>query len=157
MSHRTNSHAVPNVFERMHRDESGPITVEWVVATVIAIIVILAIAGFAGWMNDTHSDATGEVMSSAFLAGEEDEVSNSETEEESEEETASETTTTTEDESDDTWDPEFDGYPPVSGFVIPGMTQPADSFYSPDFPWYGSDQQVYVWSPDEGWTIIGTW
>jgi len=157
MSHRTTSHAFPNVFERLRRDESGPITVEWVVATVIAIIVILAIAGFAGWLDDTHDDATGEVMSSAFLAGEEDELSNSETEEESEEETATETTPTTENESDDTWDPETDGYPPVDGTIIPGVTGPPFDSYWPSYPWYGSDQQVYYWSPDEGWTIIGTW
>jgi len=52
---------------RLHKDESGPNTVEWVLLIIIALILLLAIFAFAKWVIDQFSTAESNVEGSDFI------------------------------------------------------------------------------------------
>ena len=57
---------------RLHRDESGPNTVEWVLLIIIALILLLAIFTFAKWVIGTFNKEADKVKGDSFLTGEGD-------------------------------------------------------------------------------------
>ena len=52
---------------RLHKDESGPNTVEWVLLIIIALILLLAIFVFVKFVYDKFTEKTGEVETDDFL------------------------------------------------------------------------------------------
>ena len=52
---------------RLHRDESGPNTVEWVLLIIVALILLLAIFWFARWVIDQFKTRAEKVKSDEFI------------------------------------------------------------------------------------------
>ncbi len=50
---------------RLHKDESGPNTVEWVLLIVVALVVLIAIYAFIMWASDRMSEKAGEMDEAA--------------------------------------------------------------------------------------------
>ncbi len=53
---------------RLHKDETGPNTVEWVLLIIIALIVLLVIFWFAKWVIGKFTDKAEAVASDDFLS-----------------------------------------------------------------------------------------
>jgi Flp pilus assembly pilin Flp len=52
---------------RLHRDESGPNTVEWILLIVVALILLIAIFWFAKWAYNTFIDKAEKVGEDPFV------------------------------------------------------------------------------------------
>ena len=52
---------------RLHKDESGPETVEWVLLIVVALVLMVAIWAFAHWVIGQFTTATDNVENSDFV------------------------------------------------------------------------------------------
>ena len=52
---------------RLHEDESGPNTVEWVLLIIVALIILLLIFWFTTWVYDQFKTKAEEVQNDAFL------------------------------------------------------------------------------------------
>ena len=46
---------------RLHRDESGPNTVEWILLIIIALVLIVAIWAFAKWAMNAFTQKAQKV------------------------------------------------------------------------------------------------
>jgi Flp pilus assembly pilin Flp len=52
---------------KLHRDESGPNTVEWVLLIIIALILLIAIFWFARWVITEFKDRAKTVKEDEFI------------------------------------------------------------------------------------------
>ena len=52
---------------RLHKDESGPNTVEWVLLIIVALIILLLIFWFAQFVYETFQTKAQEVQNDEFL------------------------------------------------------------------------------------------
>lgn len=50
---------------RLHEDESGPNTVEWVLLIVVALVVLIAIYAFIMWASEGMSEKAKEMDEAA--------------------------------------------------------------------------------------------
>ena len=52
---------------RLHEDETGPNTVEWVLLIIVALIILLLIFWFAQFVYETFQEKAQEVQDDDFL------------------------------------------------------------------------------------------
>ncbi len=52
---------------RLHEDETGPNTVEWVLLIIVALIILLLIFWFASWVYETFQAKAEDVQDDDFL------------------------------------------------------------------------------------------
>lgn len=52
--------AARNFAVRLHKDESGPNTVEWVLLIIVALVVLVGIYLFVQWAYDKLTEKKGE-------------------------------------------------------------------------------------------------
>ncbi len=52
---------------RLHEDETGPNTVEWVLLIIVALIILLLIFWFASWVYETFQTKAESVQDDDFL------------------------------------------------------------------------------------------
>jgi len=62
MLRRTRNFAV-----RLHEDETGPNTVEWVLLIIVALIILVLIFWFTTWVYDQFESKAKSVQDDAFL------------------------------------------------------------------------------------------
>ena len=53
---------------RLHEDEAGPNTVEWVLLIIVALIILLLIFWFANWVYETFQERAEDVQNDEFLS-----------------------------------------------------------------------------------------
>jgi len=58
---------VKNLMADLHKDESAPNTVEWVLLIIIALILVVAIFVFANFVIDTFKNRQEQVTNDAFI------------------------------------------------------------------------------------------